>query len=88
MELDNRQIDLFVSAIKTSNSRMDTIIRTYMYILILGSIEIIRKPCPNLSKCKDVNPNYQGDCMHLLDDYVNSQIKMIRDGTRVLTPSS
>lgn len=80
-------MDLYVSPIKTGNGKLDKTFRTYMYIVLLSSIEIIRKPCPNLRECKNINPNFQGDCLSLFDDYVNAQIKKIQEVTKILTPT-
>lgn len=80
-------MDLYVSPIKPGGGKLDKTFRTYMYIVLLSSIEIIRKPCPNLRECKSVNPNFQGDCLSLFDDYVNAQIKKIQEVTKILTPA-
>ena len=88
MELQNSFIDFFVSPGKVGESKMDMIIRTYMFMLLKASKDIIQKPCPNLKKCKAINADYQGDCLHMLDDYVTSQLRIIDDTVKILTPRS
>lgn len=80
-------MDICVAPVKAGTSAICKTFRTYMYIALLASIEIIRKPCPNLRECKAVNPTFQGDCLSLFDDYVNNQIQKIKDVTKLITPS-
>ena len=81
-------VDYYVSPITPGKNRLDLIFRTYMYIAFHAMIDIIRKPCPNLSECKSINPDYQGDCIEMLDECVNAQIKKLQEVIKVLTPST
>lgn len=83
--LPNEAIDLYVSPIKSS-SKMDKTFRPYMFLAMIACVEIIRKPCFNLKECKQINPDYLGDCMHVFDDYVNTQIKKIQEIMTILMP--
>lgn len=85
--MPNDVIDMYVSPIKSS-SKMDKTFRPYMFLAMIACVEIIRKPCFNLKECKQINPDYLGDCMHVFDDYVNSQIKKIQEIMTVLMPTS
>lgn len=86
-ETDDNIIDLYVSPIN-SDSVTNKIFRTYVFLSFLSSIEIIRKPCLNLKECKEINPDYDGSCINVFDDYVNSQIKKIQESISILVPSS
>lgn len=86
-ETDDNIIDLYVSPIN-SDSVTNKIFRTYVFLSFLASIEIIRKPCLNLKECKEINPDYDGSCINVFDDYVNSQIKKIQESISILVPSS
>lgn len=83
----NAAIDLYVSPVNSS-STTQKIFRTYTYLVFLASIEIMRKTCFNLDKCKEVNPAYDGCWIHVFDDCVNSQIKKIQESIAILAPSS
>lgn len=85
--MPNDIIDMYVSPIKSS-SKMDKTFRPYMYLSMISCVEIIRKPCLNLKECKQINPDYLGDCMHIFDDYLNTQIKKIQEIMTILMPPS
>ena len=85
--LPNDAIDMYVSPIKSA-SKMDKTFRPYMFLAMIACVEIIRKPCFNLKECKQINPDYLGDCMHVFDDYVNTQIKKIQEIMTVLMVSN
>ena len=85
--LPNEAIDLYVSPIKSS-SKMDKTFRPYLFLAMVASVEIIRKPCFNLKECKQINPDYLGDCIHVFDEKVNSQIKKIEEVMSNLKPTS
>lgn len=84
--IDDKFIDMFVSPIRPTDSDMDTIMRTSMYLVLMASIDVIRKPCPNLKACKGFNPDYDGACIHILDEHVNDQIKKIQKMAETLKP--
>lgn len=79
--------DVCVSPVSVGRNKIDKAFRTYMYMILLASIEIIRKPCPNLKECKNINPDYDGACINMFDDHVNAQIKKIQEVTKILAPS-
>lgn len=79
--------DVCVSPVSAGKNKIDKAFRTYMYMILLASIEIIRKPCPNLKECKNINPDYDGACINPFDEYVGMQIKKIQEVTKILTPS-
>lgn len=81
-------VDYYVSPITPGKNKLDLTFRTYMYVAMHAMIEIIRKPCPNLKECKNINPDYKGDCIEMFDDCVNAQIKKIQEVIKVLTPSN
>lgn len=81
-------VDYYVAPIAPGKNRLDLIFRTYMYVSMHAMIDIIRKPCPNLAECKAINSDYQGDCIEMLDECVNSQIKKLQDVIKVLKPAT
>lgn len=82
---DNLIIETFVSPTAADN-KTNKIFKTYMFILVCVSIEIINKSCPNLTECKAINPNYDGQWIYVFDDYVGQQIKKIQNAANAFSP--
>ena len=49
-------------------------VRIYMNIVLMASIEIMKKYCPNYPECYRINPNYDGTWLNPLD--------LIRNGSK------
>ena len=62
----------------TSNSMM-VYLRVYTNIIVLASIEILKKWCPNISECMRINPDFDGQWINPFDIIVNEQIAFIQD---------
>lgn len=87
ISLPTQYIDVYVAPVAPPNNKLAEIFRVYMYLVITASTQIINKPCPNLKQCKEINPNFKGDCIWCMDLYVKDQIQKIENAIRTLTPS-
>ena len=66
----------------TQNNSMMIYLRVYCNIIILISIEILKKWCPNIIECMRINPNYDGSWVNPFDTIVNEQIQNLQDFCR------
>lgn len=67
----------------TITNNMMVYLRVYTNIIILISIEIMKKWCPNIAECMRINPDFDGNWINPFDTIVNEQIGYVQDITKI-----
>lgn len=67
----------------TTSNTMMVYLRVYANLIILISIEILKKWCPNINECIRINPDFDGQWINPFDIIVNEQISFIQDLTKI-----
>ena len=81
-QMMNMRYDFIVKSLQptyTISNTMMVYLRVYTNIIILVSIEILKKWCPNISECMRINPDFDGQWINPFDIIVNEQISFIQD---------
>lgn len=60
-------------------------IRLFMNILLVSSVEILKKYCPNFSQCVAVNPDYDGSWLNPFDPQHMTHLQEINKLTTLLS---
>ena len=68
----------------THNNSMMIYLRVYCNILLLISMEILKKWCPNIIECMRINPNFDGAWVNPFDSVVNEQIQSLQDFCKII----
>lgn len=76
-KLDDKVIDTFMGPINSENNMMLISFKMVMTIMLFSSIDIVKKYCPNIKECKQINPNYNGSWIDSFDKTVSEQINNI-----------
>lgn len=78
-KIDMEWTDKVISKIYNPDNPTQVFARTFISMLLLCSIEIIKKFCPNYHQCVSINPNYDGVWINPFDPYHIEQINGITD---------
>lgn len=81
-QMVNMKYDFISKCLQTSYTTSNTMmvyIRVYTNIIILSSIEILKKWCPNINECIRINPDFDGSWINSFDTIVNEQLQYIQD---------
>ena len=85
-QMMNMRYDFIVKSLQTSyttSNSMMVYLRVYTNIIILVSIEVLKKWCPNISECMRINPDFDGQWINPFDIIVNEQISSIQDLVKI-----
>ena len=85
-QMMNMRHDFIVKSLQTSyttSNSMMVYLRVYTNTLLLVSIEILKKWCPNISECMRINPDFDGQWINPFDMIVNEQISFIQDMVKI-----
>lgn len=85
-QMMNMKYDFIVKSLQTSyttSNSMMVYLRVYTNIILLVSIEILKKWCPNISECMRINPDFDGQWINPFDIIVNEQISYIQDLVKI-----
>ena len=81
-QMINMKYDFIIKCLQTTYTTSNTMmvyIRVYTNLIILISIEILKKWCPNINECVRINPDFDGNWINPFDTIVNDQIQYIQD---------
>lgn len=67
-----------IAKYKTSNTAQ-RYIRLIGYILVISSVEIMKKYCPNIYECMKINPQFDGAWINPFDKIFNEQVADINN---------
>lgn len=70
---DDKSIDNFIGPLVSENNLTAVAIRTFIVIMMTCSKDIIKKYCPNIKECKQINPSYSGSWINGFDTAVSAQ---------------
>lgn len=85
IQMKNMKIDFIFKSLLTNytqNNSMMIYLRVYCNMVLLISIEILKKWCPNIIECMRINPNFDGSWVNPFDAIVNEQIQCLQDFSR------
>ena len=83
MKMKNEFIVKSLQTSYTTTNTMMVYLRVYTNIIILTSIEILKKWCPNITECMRINPDFDGQWINPFDIIVNEQISTIQDLVKI-----
>ena len=79
-----------ISVARVYNEKNPTMIfvRISMNIMLMSSIEIMKKYCPNYPECYRINPNYDGTWLNPFDPIYSEHLLELNNLTQLLTTKS
>ena len=79
-----------VSISRVYNEQNPTMIfiRICMHIVLMSSIEIMKKYCPNYQECYRINPNYDGTWLNPFDPIYSEHLLELNNLTQLLSTKS
>ena len=80
---------VYNSIARTYNKENPTqiFIRLYMNVLIIASVEILKKYCPNYHQCASINPDYDGTWLNPFDNQHMEHLQEINKLTALVSVS-
>lgn len=85
-KLDDKVIDSFIGPLSSESNLTDTAIRMFVVVMLYSSIDIVKKYCPNIHECKQINPGYSGSWINSFDNIVSEQIRKISSVINNIAP--
>lgn len=85
MNVDSKFIFKSIATHYTSSNPSQVFIRLFANLVILISIEVLKKWCPNIRECMSANPDYDGLWLNPFDTIVNDQVIYIQKLAHQLT---
>jgi len=83
--LDVSFISKTISRTYNNNNPSQIFTRVYMNIMLMASVEIMKKYCPNYPECCVINPNYDGAWLNPVDPIYNEHLVELNNLTQYLS---
>ena len=83
--IDDKFAQLTIARVYNEQNPTQIFVRIYMNIMLMASIEIMKKYCPNYHECYRINPNYDGTWLNPFDPIFSEHIMELNNLTQLLT---
>ena len=83
--IDRGFIQSTISRVYNEQNPTQVFVRVAMNIVLLASIEIMKKYCPNYPECYRINPNYDGTWLNPFDPVYSEHVMELNSLTQYLS---
>lgn len=84
MSINDNFAQITVAKIYNDQNPTQIFVRIFMNIMLMSSIEIMKKYCPNYPECYRINPNYDGVWLNPFDPIFSEHLLELNNLTQLL----
>lgn len=82
--IDHDFVNVMICRVYNEQNQTIMFVRICMNIVLMASIEIMKKYCPNYSECYRINPNYDGTWLNPFDPIFSEHVMELNKLTQLL----
>ena len=83
--IDDNFAQITIARVYNEQNPTQIFVRIYMNIVLMASIEIMKKYCPNYPECYRINPNYDGAWLNPFDPIFSEHLLELNNLTQLLS---